>query len=387
MSQPKKIISLVSKKIFEGSYIEKSQCIFLFISLVTACFSILLGVILAFTDSNTLTINRNGYEGLLQASSLSSVYCLIMYLVGRYLSPKEHRWYAHACIYSYVFINCVILFFIGPYSLATGIALAGAPLIGLIIFDKRLIYSSLSIGLIVLIVSTVLFQHNALPYAPIRTNQITQYQDPLWLFTVMSFVFAHLALLVFIASVSISRWRIREAEATFLSTTDPLTGIPNRRHLMTQFKKEYARALRSKQPISIFLVDLDFFKQVNDEHGHLLGDEALKSAASILKESLREVDLVGRYGGEEFLAILPNTDVESAHMVAERFRENLANHVIPLGPSQNLTITASIGLNCQIPSNTDALDHFLAEADKALYRAKSKGRNKVIQVDPEPALE
>ncbi|GAA3922912.1 GGDEF domain-containing protein [Litoribacillus peritrichatus] len=377
MHQITKIVRHLSTKIFEGSYVEKSQCIFVLIALATACFSILLSCTLLITDSNTGSMDRQGYQELLEISSISSLYCLILFMVGNYIRSANNRWYPQVCLYSYVIVNAIILFYIGVFSIGTGIALAGAPIIGLIIFNRRMIFSSLFSGLFILLVFSVFIQMKQLDYAPIVMDKELTYHDPVWLVTMMAFVGAHLALLVLVGNASISRWKKREAEVTFLSTTDPLTQISNRRQLMDLFKMEYLRAARSKQPISIFLVDLDHFKQVNDAYGHQSGDEALKSAADTLKETLRETDLVGRYGGEEFLAILPNTDGKAAVQVADRFRRALQAKQIALPDGQVISITASIGLHTVVPEHIGGLEHFLAEADKALYQAKHNGRNQV----------
>jgi diguanylate cyclase (GGDEF)-like protein len=322
-------------------------------------------------------MNRQGYVELLEISSVCSLYSLILSMVGNFIKHKESAWYAHLCVFSYVMVNVFILFYIGVYSIGTGIAMAGAPIIGLILFDQRLIFSSLGGGLAIFVAFTVFLLTQNIEYAPIVHHDEAPYKDPIWLMTMLTFVSAHLSLLVFIGHTSISRWKQREAEVTFLSTTDPLTNIANRRHLMEQYQLEYQRAMRYQTPLSIFLVDLDHFKRVNDTYGHLSGDEALKIAAKTLKDTLRETDLAGRYGGEEFLVILPQTDGRAAIQVADRFRRALQACPIQLPDGQTLNVTASIGLNTMTPTSLEDLDHFLASADKALYQAKNNGRNQV----------
>ncbi|MFC3153128.1 GGDEF domain-containing protein [Litoribrevibacter euphylliae] len=385
MTQFRTRITHFSNTIFDGSYVEKSQCIFTLIALTLGCFAILLSFTLLLTDAAS-NINRQGYVELLEISSVCSLYSLILTMIGNFIKDRESRWYAHVCVFSYVMVNVFILFYIGVYSMGTGIALAGAPIIGLILFDRRLIFTSLGSGLLIFIAFNVFMLTNNLEYAPIVQNQAEPYRDPIWLMTMLTFVSGHLGLLVFIGHTSISRWKEREAQVTFLSTTDPLTHLSNRRHLMEHYQQEYQRAIRQQSPLSIFLVDLDHFKQVNDTFGHLSGDEALKVAAWTLKDTLRETDLVGRYGGEEFLVILPDTDGRAAIQVADRFRRALQANAIELPDGQRLTITASIGLNTSIPKSLTDLDHFLASADKALYQAKNNGRNQVtIAVENEQA--
>ena len=378
MTLLKQFLSNLSNSIFEGSYVEKSQCIFILITLAGALLAILLALTLLIVPDRLFVMNREGYQELREIASLCSLYSLILYMLGNFIKQEDNRWYAHLCLYSYVMVNALILLYIGAYSIGTGIALAGAPLIGLIIFDKRLTFSSLFVGLVILAGFTLLVQLKIIDYSPITIDHKAPYQDPVWLILMFTFVIGHLALLIAIGDVSIKRWKKREAEVTYLSAIDPLTQLANRRTLMEEYKREYLKGMRTEQPLSIFLVDLDHFKQVNDTYGHLSGDIALKSAAATLKAAVRETDVVGRYGGEEFLAILPNTDSQAAIQIADRFRRALQALLIELPDHQRLQLTASIGLNTRPPTGLEDLDHFLAETDEALYLAKQNGRNQVF---------
>jgi len=386
MTLLKQFLSNFSNSIFEGSYVEKSQCIFILITLAGALLAILLALTLLIVPDRFFAMNREGYQELREIASLCSLYSLILYMAGNFIKQGNNRWYAHLCLYSYAMVNALILLYIGAYSIGTGIALAGAPLIGLIIFDKRLTFSSLFIGLVILAGFTLLVQLEIINYSPIIIDHKTPNKDPVWLITMFTFVIGHLALLIAIGDVSIKRWKQREAEVTYLSATDPLTQLANRRTLMKEYKREYLKGMRTEQPLSIFLVDLDHFKQVNDTYGHLSGDIALKSAAKTLKATVRETDVVGRYGGEEFLAILPNTGSQAAVQIADRFRRALQALLIELPDQQRLQLTASIGLNTRIPESLEDLDHFLAETDAALYLAKENGRNQVSIVKEEGDL-
>ena len=161
-----------------------------------------------------------------------------------------------------------------------------------------------------------------------------------------------------------------------LATRDDLTGIFNRRHFMDLSREEIARAKRYGHPISLIIMDLDNFKQINDAHGHQAGDEVLRSFARLLSNSLRSFDILGRYGGEEFALALPETTPENGLKMAERLRRNLNDHRIPY-LNKVLSITASFGLAGISAQDDIDLDTLLYRADKALYRAKNKGRNRV----------
>jgi diguanylate cyclase (GGDEF)-like protein len=158
-----------------------------------------------------------------------------------------------------------------------------------------------------------------------------------------------------------------------LVTIDPLTGLENRRSLVEFGEVQLRLAQRYNSFFSIMLLDLDYFKKVNDTYGHLLGDEILKNIAKILKDSLRNVDHLGRFGGEEFVIILPNTNLENAVIVAERIRAEIANfkHNIE---EQIIQITVSIGIASYGRQDND-VNQIIERADQALYKAKSSGRN------------
>ncbi|HMQ30846.1 MAG TPA: diguanylate cyclase [Chloroflexaceae bacterium] len=165
--------------------------------------------------------------------------------------------------------------------------------------------------------------------------------------------------------------RVRE-----LATTDALTGVANRRHFFELARLEVERAARYARPLSLLMLDADHFKQVNDRYGHVAGDEVLRAIAARCRASLREVDLIGRYGGEEFLALLPETAGTQALQVAERLREVVADEPVltSAGPVQ---VRISLGV-ASLPGGAAAtVEELLDQADRALYAAKAAGRNMV----------
>ncbi len=175
--------------------------------------------------------------------------------------------------------------------------------------------------------------------------------------------------------------RIAELEARNrrllrLSHTDELTGYVNRRAILERLQTEIARGVRYHSPLSIALLDLDHFKEINDRYGHLAGDAVLQAVASLFRRCQRDTDLVGRYGGEEFLVVLPNTDRHGAELFCLRLRDQLQKHPVRFGP-QTLHVTASFGvaeLGVGVATAEDLLEH----ADRNLYAAKAQGRNRVV---------
>ena len=167
-----------------------------------------------------------------------------------------------------------------------------------------------------------------------------------------------------------------------LAHTDPLTGVSNRRQFDFTAEREVARARRQQESICVLMLDVDHFKRVNDQHGHDAGDRVLRELAGTARKMLREPDLLARFGGEEFVALLPNTALESALTVAERLRLRLGELQIANGQQAPIQITVSIGV-AQL-GHFD-LDNALKDADRALYLAKRSGRNQVRLAPPQPA--
>ncbi len=160
-----------------------------------------------------------------------------------------------------------------------------------------------------------------------------------------------------------------------LSLTDGLTGLYNRRHFEANLEREFLRAKRYKNALSIAMIDVDFFKKVNDTYGHACGDYVLKEIAFLINEAFRKTDMVFRYGGEEFVVILTETDSDNAVVPLERLRKAVESNKFKYN-NQNLNITISIGVSSNL-ENTNSPWEFFELADKALYEAKENGRNQV----------
>jgi diguanylate cyclase (GGDEF)-like protein len=169
------------------------------------------------------------------------------------------------------------------------------------------------------------------------------------------------------------------AEIKKKSITDGLTGLFNHKHFQERFDHELRRTLRNKKPLSLLLMDIDFFKKINDIYGHQAGDEVLRHVSGMLKGALRDIDVPARYGGEEFAAVLVETDKDSAVMTAERLREELEASLIK-AEGHDISITASFGV-ATYPVDARTKDEIIGRADKALYYAKENGRNMVVTGD------
>lgn len=165
-----------------------------------------------------------------------------------------------------------------------------------------------------------------------------------------------------------------------MAITDDLTGLRNRRYIMERLEEEFQRAKRTGRPLSLVMLDIDHFKDINDAHGHLFGDSVLKTIASRIRDCLRRHDIVGRVGGEEFLVISPDSGVEEAVLVAERIRRVVHSKAIGDGDIE-VSVTLSAGVTIA-GSEDKSADRVFFRADTALYKAKQEGRNRVKVISP-----
>ena len=166
-----------------------------------------------------------------------------------------------------------------------------------------------------------------------------------------------------------------------LTKLDPLTGVRNRHDMMVDLNNERERSRRSGLPCGICMMDLDLFKDVNDTHGHIVGDHVLRRVARLILDQLRPYDMLYRYGGEEFLICLPNTDLNTSQMVLDRLREKIASNAMPLAlHGADIFITASFGVTQVLVEQ--GIEESIKQADQALLKAKEHGRNKVIISTP-----
>jgi two-component system cell cycle response regulator len=164
-----------------------------------------------------------------------------------------------------------------------------------------------------------------------------------------------------------------------MAITDQLTGLHNRRYMSRHLDTLIASAHRAGKPLAFLIMDIDHFKSVNDTYGHDIGDEVLRDFASRISANVRGIDLACRYGGEEFVVVMPDTDIDFAYMVAERLRKNVEEKPFPISRAPNaLNITVSIGI-ANSAGGDDNAEALLHRADQALYRAKREGRNRVIR--------
>jgi diguanylate cyclase (GGDEF)-like protein len=331
---------------------------------------------------NTAFIKENiAYLNGILVLSLSLL-LLVLFFRKRFPDSEFHEYLASQY---YAFTLSYFGYMVGTLSIATGVVIAGAPMVGFILFNRRAVMLAFIVSIAAQWGVSYFTALGELSYAPLVINL----QEPngslsyFWLGTMYYFAAPHLIGLIVFAYHVLSLWRQREEEVRLLSLTDPLTRLSNRRSILSNLSREHERSRRHGPSFSLLLVDLDYFKKVNDTWGHPAGDQVLVEASKALKAGVRQNDHVGRYGGEEFLIILPGTDIEGAYQLAERCRKQLETLQIDIGGEEPITITGSMGLFCNEKNRDVSAEKMLHNADEALYKAKESGRNCVIKSENE----
>ncbi|MBF0093689.1 MAG: GGDEF domain-containing protein [Alphaproteobacteria bacterium] len=184
-----------------------------------------------------------------------------------------------------------------------------------------------------------------------------------------------------VSLMDLTQSRMKEAELQYLATVDPLTGAFNRRRFIEAGGEEIERSSRYDYALSLLMMDIDHFKRINDTHGHAAGDEALRRFTATCRGFLRKNDLFGRFGGEEFALILPNTDTDGAIVLADRMRRQVEAMTVTVG-GDVFGFTVSIGIASRAHGARETLENLLERADQAMYQAKTGGRNRVVVSEP-----
>ncbi len=299
------------------------------------------------------------------------------------LVPARHRdsiWLEHLGAQFYSLSLSMIGYFSGTLALSTGVVLAGAPVFGFMFLRPAPVLTALGVAISLQAGLTLAQTQGMLPYAPMVAS-LTRADGSLsgfWVATFYLFALPHFLVLTTLSWFILTRWRRREEEIRQLSMTDPLTNLPNRRAILAHLRREADHCSQQHWPLSVIMVDLDWFKDLNDSWGHAVGDRALAAASTSLGNGLRQNDRIGRYGGEEFLLVLNGTDYKGAQILAERLRATIAQTRVGVDCHQPVTLSASFGIYCREPGDITDLNEMVHKADEALYEAKAGGRNQVV---------
>lgn len=274
-------------------------------------------------------------------------------------------------------------YLVGTLSMASGVVVMGAPIFGLMMLERRVVYSALTLSLVLLLGLTFLALKGTIAYAPllIHSDKNGIVGSGFWFWSMLFFMMPHMLVSVFMCDLLMSSLRRREQDVRYLSERDTLTGLHNRRSISQSFNALIQQYRYDQMPVAVLLLDLDHFKKINDTYGHLSGDYVLVEATQVMQKYVRTQDLVGRFGGEEFVIIAPNISHDEALSLAERIRHQIAALVLYSNHGERISVTTSIGLMHQV-IDEQSMDHlFIHHADRALYAAKSNGRNCVVSYD------
>lgn len=323
------------------------------------------------------------YENLNWAISTALLSAFIFFLI-RIVSKKSihSAFFSKASLISnMVFMSiCLPLLFacIGIFDGFCWSVLFIYAAVGFVVVEPKYIFATQIATLVVLI--SISFLDELLPFR-VRAYMVSvdgyidsfSHVDLIFKWTVM-------VITTFISMVALGyltgAWQRREQDLRTISFKDELTDLRNRRSILEGLTLEFKNSKDAGQALSVAMVDLDFFKKINDTHGHQFGDKALRFVADKAKQICRGHDLLGRYGGEEFLIVFPTCQVEQAVRVLDRLREALANEAIKNDQGEEVFITLSAGVS-QISVEDFDMSSLIQRADEALYKAKEHGRNRV----------
>ena len=336
---------------------------------LSVLFAVWTGLTLRYTEFGQHYFDA-GYARLLIAAELvcSSFWVLIL-MMAAFLRRRRQDplWFSQLVLSAYFVLLVPAGWIYGWLSLPAGMILVGSYMAGMVLCDLRLARLPVVLSLVLFALIIFLTLSGEIPYAPLFKVHPLGADTPSTYFFVsellLSLPFGSMSALT--GLMMIIKWREREASIRRLSMTDELTGIANRRAILNSLEHELARSQRNQKPVNLAILDLDHFKQVNDNHGHDAGDLVLKAAAQRLQESIRSSDWLGRFGGEEFLLVMPETNADEAMVVLERCRRVIAETPVTLATGNALNISASFGVCATHGSNLTA-EALLRYADQAL---------------------
>lgn len=306
----------------------------------------------------------------------SIFFMLLLLLIWPCFAWQHKRWVKLALPYLSVGLFVISLcrdgYLVGVLSPATMISYVSLVTVGLVLLPRVIVYSAFIPATLYLIGSAYLSYTGNLSYGPLFQINGPYYSNHFWLLSMLFFITPILCTCLALFEILLSQWRHRERLIQQLSQMDPLTNLFNRRSINQCLDR---LSDPTQEDYALVLLDLDHFKHINDQFGHHKGDEALVKVSEILSQLVRGTDVVGRFGGEEFILILHQSSLEQAQQVAERCRSAIEQVELFADEGQRIHITASFGI--AVSETEFRPQQLLSQADKALYQAKANGRNSV----------
>ena len=360
-----------------------------------ACFVATIGLALAtlfavwavitffFTDFGGLYLDPYFVAMVLALHTSAMVFWSLVLLLGfnLYRHNRNPDWFSYLVLTAYPSLLVPAAWIYGWITLPAGLILVGSVLVGLVLFEFHLARVAVTAGAILFSLMVGLSISGHLPYAPLFAVHPLSAEpvSPYYLVSELALASPFFVICTLIAAMIIFSWRKREDVVARLSMTDELTGVANRRAIINILEHELARSQRTGTPLTLAMLDLDHFKQINDTHGHDAGDQVLREVTQRLEGALRQADFIGRFGGEEFLLILIGTSPDNVTRALERCRRAVSATPIQATEDVALTVTASFGYCSVQPSAEEDAHTLLLRADEALYAGKAAGRDCVSE--------
>ena len=320
-------------------------------------------------------------DAALQTTSLLAVGALVFW-IGFYVwtwrwGPRHEAkfsWLLFATIAAHIITGTAVCYAIGPYTAASGLITVAALLLGMVLLERRSLWLAVVGWFVSMFAMHVASKAGVLPFLSLFEASL---EAPDLAKVAAERAFAAALIYIPLAVVMdhlIGVWRQDERSFYEAAQFDSLTGAYTRGFAISVMQRALLKARGDSKPLGVLMLDLDHFKRINDAHGHARGDLVLKETTRAVQSMLRAGDIVGRFGGEEFVILLPGADLEQALGAAERCRAAVAKMEIPDAPY--LSVTASVGV-AALPEHGDNLDALLKASDRAMYVAKGNGRNRV----------
>lgn len=372
-----------NRKIFEWSTLGKSQFL-LFLSLGLMSFNLSALQIMCHIDLFNKELNITQTQHAVMVGVIYCLSCLLLGILGWGLPNKKRSMavylYSHVSLAVYNFGNVLLMLMYGLLTMLMGVSFSGGLILGLILLGHKKTVFSLCFLIVSTAASFYAYQFGHIQYAYVMAEAETN-NNLTWTVLIILNTMPHIVCLLYFAAQSTDAWRERERNIVNLSMLDPMTQCYNRRYLMEQAEEQIAHCLSSGESISVIMTDIDYFKKVNDSFGHEVGDQVIQYIARVLKDNIRRVDILSRYGGEEFCILMRNCNQDTAKLISERCRIQV--QYTPLETDdQSIPLTASFGVitvtDEEIKEHQLSGYDLISYADRALYQAKKSGRNKCI---------
>jgi diguanylate cyclase (GGDEF)-like protein len=357
----------------------------LYVQFLTALLMVIVTISFAVLDGWPFLLERPQDEGALRTTTMLAVGALVFWL-GFYVwtwrwyvrRGTDFSWLLFTTVAAHILTGTAVCYAIGPYTAASGLIMVAALLLGMVLLERRSLWIAVIGWFVSMFAIHFASKAGALPFLSLFEASLEQSD----LAQVAAERAAAAALIYIPLAVAmdhlISVWRQDERTLYEAAQFDSLTGAYTRGFAVAIMQRTVLKARGDAKPFGVLMLDLDHFKRINDAHGHARGDLVLKQTTHAVQSTLRAGDIVGRFGGEEFVILLPGADLKQAMGAAERCRAAVEKMKIPDAPY--LSVTASVGV-AAFPDHGEDLDGLLKASDQAMYTAKANGRNRIERAE------